>query len=642
VRHYTLLRYASFRCHIFLALAPLLVLPAKSWATDPDGGDLYKQHCGSCHDASGATRAPAPAALKLMSPENIVKTLESGVMKDQGASLTAIEKQKVAEFLTGKVIGAARAAAVGICPDASKKEFSPGFNMVAANWNGWGSDGANTRFQTADRAKLPADQVARLKLKWSFAFPDTFTANGQPVVVGGRIFVPGANRKIYSLDAKSGCQYWSFETEAPVRTALTIANDATGAAVRHFAFFGDRRGQAYAVDAATGELIWKVRVDESNSRAAIVGAPAYSGGRLFVPVTDGEEGSPLNPKYECCKGRGALVALDAATGKQIWKTYTIAEEAHITGKSKAGVTLWGPSGVSIWSAPTLDLERGLIYAGTGDNFSDPASKTSDAILAFDMKTGKMVWSKQLTENDAYNMGCHLASKEGCPDTNGPDFDIGASPILVKLASGRRVLLVSQKSGIAHALDPDHNGAILWSFRVGRGGTLGGIQWGSASDGQNMYVANSDISWTKGEKEFERAANGNGLERRTVDPKIGGGLFAISVATGEKIWAAPPPVCGDQPQCSPAQSAAVSAIPGVVFSGSVDGHLRGYSMSGGKVIWDFDTAVEFQTVNGLTAKGGSIDGPGPAIADGMVYVCSGYGSWGGKSGNVLLAFSVDGK
>ena len=494
---------------------------------------------------------------------------------------------------------------------AGRRRFSPALSPAAANGYGWGSDGANTRFQTADRAKLPADQVARLKLKWSFAFPDTFTANGQPVVVGGRIFVPGANRKIYSLDAKSGCQYWSFETEAPVRTALTIANDATGAAVRPFAFFGDRRGQAYAIDAATGELIWKVRVDESNPRAAIVGAPAYSNGMLFVPVTDGEEGSPLNPKYECCKGRGALVALDAATGKQIWKTYTIAEEAHITGKSKAGVALWGPSGVSIWSAPTLDLERGLIYAGTGDNFSDPASKTSDAVLAFDMKTGKIVWSKQLTENDAYNMGCHLASKEGCPDTNGPDFDIGASPILVEAcerparAAGQPEIGDRACAGSGPLTALGTCGRFEWIS----GGTLGGIQWGSASDGQNMYVANSDISWTKGEKEFERAANGNGLERRTVDPKIGGGLFAISVATGEKIWAAAPPVCGDQPQCSPAQSAAVSAIPGVVFSGSVDGHLRGYSMSGGKVIWDFDTAVEFQTVNGLTAKGGSIDGSG---------------------------------
>jgi polyvinyl alcohol dehydrogenase (cytochrome) len=642
-----MLQNKLFRYHTFLAFTWLLVLPVRSWAADADGGDLYKRHCGACHDASGGTRAPAPAALKLMSPENIVKTLESGVMKDQGASLSAIEKQKIAEFLTGKAIGAERVVTAGICKDADKDNKSwSASSPTVANWNGWGSDGANTRFQIAERAKLPADQVARLKLKWSFAFPDTFTANGQPVVVGGRIFVPGANRKIYSLDAKSGCRYWSIETEAPVRTALTIAN--VGGIVgridtaRPFGFFGDRRGQAYAIDAATGQLIWKVRVDESNPRAAVVGALAYSNGVLFVPVTDAEEGSPLNPKYECCKGRGALVALDAATGKQIWKTYTITEEAHVTGKSKAGVTLWGPSGVSIWSAPTIDEERGLIYAGTGDNFSDPTTKMSDAIVAFDMKTGKIVWSKQLTENDAYNMGCHLASKEGCPATDGPDFDIGASPILVKLASGRRVLLVSQKSGIAHALDPDHNGAILWAFRVGRGGTLGGIQWGSASDGQNMYVANSDISWTKGEKEFERAASGNGLERRVVDPKIGGGLFAISVATGEKIWAAAPPVCGDQPQCSPAQSAAVSAIPGVVFSGSVDGHVRGYAMRDGKVIWDFDTAREFQTVNGLTAKGGSIDGPGPAIADGMVYVCSGYGSWGGKSGNVLLAFSIDGK
>jgi polyvinyl alcohol dehydrogenase (cytochrome) len=589
-----------------------------------DGPELYKQHCAMCHDNSAETRAPAPSALKLMSPENLVRALESGVMKDQGAALIAADKKTVAEFLTGKMIGAQQAPTVGVC------ESNPAFSPTGKNWNGWGADLANTRFQSAESAGLTAAQIPNLKLKWTFAFPGTFIANGQPTVVGNRIFIPSANRKIYSLGAKSGCQYWSFEAEAGVRTAITVATVNN----RQVAFFGDQRANAYMLDASSGELLWKTKVDD-NPRSKIVGAPEYHQGRLYVPITAGEETQPLNPKYECCTGRGALAALDASTGKQIWKTYTISEAPHVTGENKSGTRTWGPSGASIWSAPTIDADRKIIYAATGDNFSDPATNTSDAVIAFEMETGKIVWTTQLTENDAYNSACHLATRENCPATDGPDFDLGASPILIKLSTGKRVLLVSQKSGIAHGLDAD-TGKVLWEHRVGRGGTLGGIQWGSASDGKNMYVANSDISWTKGEKEFARAANGN-LERRTVDPKAGGGLFAIDAATGKRVWAASPPQCGEQPNCSPAQSAAVTAIPGAIFSGGVDGHLRAYSSVDGKVIWDFDTAREFKTVNGQTASGGAIDGPGPTVANGMLYVCSGYGIWGGKPGNVLLAF-----
>ena len=597
-------------------------------AADPDGTALYKQRCAICHEVSGETRAPAPAAMRLMSAENIVRALDSGLMKEQGAALSAAEKRTVAEFLTGKMIGqASQAAKVNACPE-TKAAFSPS----ASDWNGWGADPANTRFQAAERAGLTAAQVPRLKLKWAFALPNTFVAYGQPTVVGGRIFVPSANRNIYALDARAGCQYWSFEAQAPVRTAISIATLA-GERTRHVAFFADQRANAYALDASSGELLWKVHV-EDHPRARIVGAPVYYDGRLYVPLTAGEEGPAMNPKYECCSGRGALVALDARTGKQIWKTYTIAEEPHPVSKNKAGVQMWGPSGASIWSAPTIDAERKVIYAGTGDNFSDPGTKTSDAVLAFDLQTGKILWSKQLTEADVFNMACVGPSKESCPDRAGPDVDIGASPILVKLPNGKRVLLVSQKSGIAHALDPDHNGEVLWQTRVGRGGALGGIQWGSASDGKSMFVALSDI-------EFISSEFGTG-RKLVVDPKVGGGLFALDVATGKKVWSAAPASCDERPNCSPAQSAAVSAIPGVVFSGSVDGHLRGYSSADGKVIWDFDTAREFVTVNGVPAKGGSMDGPGPTIAGGMLYVGSGYGAWGGLPGNVLLAFSVDGK
>lgn len=605
--------------------AALIASLAILHAADPDGAALYKQRCAMCHDASGETRAPSPAALKQMSPENIVRALETGLMKEQGAALSTAQRRTVAEFLTGKTIGQqAQAAKSAMCAD-TKAPFTP----EGANWNGWGADLANTRFQAADRAGLTAADVPRLKLKWAFAFPNTFVAYGPPVIMGGRVFVPSANRSIYSLDARTGCQYWSFESEAPVRTALDIAT-ITGEKTRHVAFFGDQRANAYAVDAASGELLWKVHV-EAHPRAKIVGAFQYYDGRIFVPLTDGEEGPAMNPKYECCSGRGAMIALDAKTGKQLWKTYTITEEAHPVSKSSEGVQMWGPSGASIWSAPTIDVEKKVIYAGTGDNFSNPATKNSDAIVAFDMQTGKILWSRQLTEDDVFNMACVGPAKSSCPDKPGPDWDIGASPILAKLANGKRVLLVSQKSGVAHGLDPDAGGKILWQTRVGRGGTLGGIQWGSASDGKNMYVAVSDITFLK--EGFEPG------QKRVVDATVGGGLFALDAATGAKVWSAPAPSCGDRPSCSPAQSAAVSAIPGVVFSGSVDGHLRGYSARDGKVIWDFDTTHEFTTVNGTTAKGGSMDGPGPVIAGGMLYVGSGYGAWGGLPGNVLLAFAA---
>ncbi|MBZ5610421.1 MAG: PQQ-binding-like beta-propeller repeat protein [Acidobacteriia bacterium] len=608
---------------LFLALTALSPLLAQ------DGAALYKDRCAMCHDRSAETRAPAPTALRQMSPENVVRALESGLMKDQGASLSAAQRNTLAEFLTGKTIGQpAPQAKPNTCPNANAA-FSPS----GPGWNGWGVDLSNARFQSAAQAGLDAAQIPRLKLKWAFAFPNTFAANGQPTVVGGRIFVPGANRRVYALDARSGCEYWSIETQAPVRTAITVAG-VRGERVRQVAFFGDQRANAYAVDASSGELLWKVHV-EDHPQAKIVGAPQYSDARVYVPVTDAEEGPAMSPKFECCTGRGALVALDALTGKQIWKTYTIDEKAHPTTKNSAGTQMWGPSGASIWSAPTIDLERKIIYAATGDNFSSPATKTSDAVLAFDMQTGKLLWSKQITEQDVFNMACVPGpSKASCPEENGPDLDLGASPILVKAANGKRVLLVSQKSGVATGLDADHDGSVLWQTRVGHGSPLGGIQWGSASDGKNMYVPLSDITFI--DMEF-----GTG-KKLLLNPKGGGGLFALDVLTGKNVWTAPPASCGDRPNCSPAQSAAVSAMPGVVFSGAVDGHLRGYSTRNGAVIWDFDTAQEFNTVNGLTAKGGSMDGPGPVIAGGMLYVCSGYGAWGGMPGNVLLAFSPDGK
>lgn len=609
-----------------LRYALLALAVSLSAAEDPQGAEIYKQRCAMCHERSSETRAPAPAALRQMSPQAIVKALESGLMKQQGASLTAAQRISVATFLAAKP-SEESIATVDLC--VSKNPFS----QLATNvWNGWSADHAtNARFQSD--TDITASNLSRLKLKWAFAFKGTFVASAQPSVVGGRVFVASANRNIYSLDAKTGCQQWAFQAEAPVRTAVTIASPAG----RSIAFFGDQKATSYAVDATTGELVWKVHVDP-HPKSKIVGSLVYHDGRIYVPITAGEEGPQLDPKYECCSGRGGIAALDAKTGKQIWKTSTIAEEAKQTGVNWVGTPMWGPSGASIWSAPTIDVERKLIYGATGDNFSSPATTTSDAIIAFDLATGKIVWTRQFTANDVFNMNpiCRGGEKTpGCPDPNGPDFDFGASPILVKLADGKRVLIGSQKSGHVHALDPDHEGQILWQARPGEGGTLGGIQWGSASDGRNVYAAVSDIR-------FKSTLLEAGRRKLVADPKAGGGLYALDLKTGAKVWSAPPPQCGDRPNCSPAQSAAITAIPGVVFSGGVDGRLRAYSTIDGSVLWDFDTAREFETVNGGSARGGSMDGAGPAIAGGMLFVGSGYGAWGGLPGNVLLAFSLDGK
>jgi len=378
------------------ALLLLLSGTTAALAADPDGVAIYNLRCALCHEHSTETRAPAPAVLRSMSPDNILRALESGTMKEQGARLTTGEKRIVAEFLAGKISQNAPSTRAATCPPTTQEQFSPG----TSNWNGWSPDLMNARFQSADRAGFSAAQTPRLKLKWAFAFPGTFIANGQPSVFGGRVFVASANRNVYSLDATSGCQYWSFEAAAPVRTSVTVGTfSAPGHRHRYIAFFGDQRGNVYALDAANGELLWKVRAD-SHPRAKIVGAPAYYDERLYVPVTAGEEGPAMDPKYECCSGRGALVALDARTGKQIWHTYTVTEEPVPRKKNPEGTQMWGPSGASIWSAPTIDVERKIVYAGTGDNFSDPATAMSDAVVAFDMPTGRILWSKQLTESDA--------------------------------------------------------------------------------------------------------------------------------------------------------------------------------------------------------------------------------------------------
>jgi polyvinyl alcohol dehydrogenase (cytochrome) len=367
-----------------------------------------------------------------------------------------------------------------------------------------------------------------------------------------------------------------------------------------------------------GELIWKKSVDQHRF-ARVTGSVTLYDGKLYVPVSSIEEGPGAQPNYECCTFRGSVVALDAANGNQVWKSYTITETPVQTGKNSKGTAQYAPAGAAVWNAPTIDPQRGVLYIGTGNSYTGPAVKTSDSVIAMDLKTGKMVWWNQVTPEDAFLVGCR-PGVENCPKDVGPDFDFGNAPILRNLPGGKRVIVIGQKSGVMWGLDPDHEGKVLWQYRAGKGSALGGIEWGSAADDVNAYIPVSDVL-------------GPGNEA--------GGIHAVKLATGERVWNTPAPkleCTGLARGCTGAQSAPASVIPGVVFSGSVDGHLRAYSIVDGKILWDFNTAREFETVNHVPAKGGSIDAAGPAIADGLVVTNSGYSLWRGLPGNVLLAFS----
>jgi polyvinyl alcohol dehydrogenase (cytochrome) len=606
----------------------LSIVPAAT-ASAEDGAALYKQLCASCHD-SGTDRAPTREALLGMSPERVLAALETGPMLSMAAGRTGSERRDLAVFVAGKEFF----QAVSITPSAqalcSTNDDGPANRLAAPLWNGWGVNNTNSRFQDGATAGLAAADVPRLKLKWAFGFPSELSVDSQPTVAGGRLFVGTQSGIVYALSAATGCVHWFFKADAAVRAAVSLGRVTTRSGPRVAAFIGDRAGNVYAVDAGTGSQIWKTRVDD-HAMARVTASPVFHDGRLYVGVASGEETAGVMADYQCCRFRGSLLALDAATGQQVWKTYTIAEEALPTKKNSAGTQLWGPSGAPIWSSPAIDVKRSVVYVTTGNNYTGPPTRTSDAFLAFDLKSGKLLWSRQMTSADDWNGSCRFPDRVNCTNAEAPDFDFSSPPILVTLANGRRALVAGQKSGVVHALDPDRDGRILWQQRVGKGGINGGVQWGSAADASNVYVALSDIG----------RINVPNSQATEPDPATGGGLFAFRLDNGQPLWHTPPPPCDARRRCSPAQSAPVSAIPGVAFSGSVDGHIRAYSTTDGAIVWDFDTVRPYETTNGVPGRGGSLNVAGPAIVGGMLFVDSGYVQ-NGIPGNVLLAFSVDGK
>jgi polyvinyl alcohol dehydrogenase (cytochrome) len=531
--------------------------------------------------------------------------------------------------------GAANAAlADNPCPSAAGPVA-----LSNAQWNGWGRGLDNTRYQP--EPAIRASDVAKLAVKWAYGY-QSGTEFGQPTIVDERLFVASSTGRIYSLDSKTGCTYWTYDAAAGSRTAITIgelARPRVAALPRRLkrtlahldvikapsaAFFGDDTGAVYALDAQKGTLLWKTQVD-THPTARIVGAPTLYNEHLYVAVSSTEDAAAANPGYGCCTFRGSVVALDIASGRTVWKSYTVLEEPQPTRKNNAGVQEFGPSGAAITSSPTIDPKRNVLYVGTGGSATGLEQSLTDAVVAIDLAEGKLRWVKQLVRPDAGTAGSGFSS----------------SPVLRTLATGNQILLVGQKSGVVYSLDPDHGGNILWQTKIGDSsaaaagaagggptgaasvvgppgvaGSAGGVAWGSAADHRSLYVALSGL--------LAQPAN------------AAGSLTALDMTTGAARWhtAAPQPACSwGERNCAHAQAQAVTVMPGSAFSGSMDGHLRAYSTIDGKILWDFDTAKDFQTKNGIKASGGPLDHGGATIVNGMVYV---------NSGNTLLAFSVDGK
>jgi polyvinyl alcohol dehydrogenase (cytochrome) len=581
------------------------------------GARRYAERCASCHE-NPTGRTPAKSAIAANSATYIASALLEGVMAPMARGLTPHDIASVATYLStnkdgGLGVGQLEAPA---CPGPTAP-----FRLDKDGWNGWGNALTQGRFQP--RPGFAAADIPRLKLKWAVSLAGT--RNGQATIAGGRVFITSTSGAIYALDAKTGCAHWRFDIPGGSRSSITVARLPGKGRTRYAAYFtGWTERTAYALDAGSGQLIWKARVDDQQE-VQMTGSPVLYAARLYVPVSSAEEAIATDERHVCCRFRGAVAALDAATGKVLWERF-MAPAAQPFATTPKGQSLWGPAGAAIWSAPTIDAKRAALYVATGDSYTDAPMPTADSVVALDLATGAVRWVKQLTRGDNYIIGCNPPRPvANCPKAVGPDHDFGVSPILREVSpGGRQVLLVGQKSSQVYALDPDARGQVVWERRLSSGGPLGGVEFGPAADAATYFVGVADV----------------------FAARPAPGLYALRIADGTQVWSQPSPslTCAWKgPFCSAAISQAVSAMPGAVFAAAMNGRLRAYDATDGHVLWDYDTAAApVTTVSGKPASGGVMDGAGPTIAGGALFAISGYQGRSGTPGMLLMAFSVDGK
>jgi len=595
-----------------------------------DTAALFKTTCAICHEVP-ETKAPPTATLRQLPAAQILMAMEFGKMQPQAAGLQQEQRVRLAKWLAAEE-DAKRDAwiAAKACPAETP--------VPATGRENWGLGRDNARH--VDDTRLNRSNVGKLELQWSIALPAVTAMRSQPVVAGETVFLGSKGAHLLALDRRSGCVRWSFKTDAPVHSSLTL--DQTPDSVPTL-FFADEMATVYAVDATRGTLRWRERVKWFPT--SIVSGPiTYYDNRLFVPLSSFEVAAAGLPTHECCRTHGGIQALDASTGKAVWR-YDTTPHAAKTYVNRDGVQMWGPSGAVVWNSPTIDAKRGALYFGTGQNSSSPATGTSDAIIALDLKTGAMRWVFQALADDAWNAAC-LGGGASCPKENGPDFDFGASVILLERKQGD-LLLAGQKSGEVFALDPDRNGAVVWRKRVGSGSSNGGVHHGMATDGTRVYVPIADP------------------ERKVAGYVPKPGVYALAVDDGEMLWAHPvqrgcafdpgdAPLVGlaemakgksdrsPWPECSYyyGHSAAAVVANGVVFAGALDGRLRMFDARSGKLLRVIETKRAFSASNGVDGHGGAIDVGGAIVSDSQLFVLSGYGMFGQMPGNMLLVYGLE--
>jgi polyvinyl alcohol dehydrogenase (cytochrome) len=607
----------------------LLLLPVQSNAeqTPIDAAGLFAEKCLSCHALPGPW--PDAAGLSKLSGEEVYRVLTAGLMRELANGLNDAERQAIANYVGSLNPNKPSLASGGIC------ELNKSMNNKSSEtWSGWSIDNDNHRY--VRKSTISKSHIQGLKLKWSFVFPDTApttSAGNQATVAGGRLYIGNMNGMVYALDAESGCTHWSYRARTHVRTAIVVSDDTV--------VFADYESNVYALDAQSGALRWISRADQQPS-ARVNGNLTLHDGVVFVPISSNQEFTvSWKPETPCCSFQGVIVALDLKTGKKIWKTTLIDEPLRVIGLNSKGNKRYGPSGVAVWSVPTIDVKRQLLYVTTGNQYTEPRIAESDALVALDLNTGEKRWAKsfvpeQFEAGDIWNGSCEAEamfnqSNIDCPPVNTEhqgDREIGAPAILKKLSNGREVLLVGTKDGVLYALDPDQEGSVNWQIRLskieaGRGPILGGIEHGIAVDDKFAYVPIADMKPL-----FQTAL---------------GSMASVDLETGKLRWQvqAATDTCKDKPiGCNNGYMGAPTLAGQILFAGSTDGFLRAFDASNGQILWSYDTVRQFTGVNGVKGAGGSIARNGPTIINNMLYQTSGYGHLGaGMSGNVLLAFEI---
>lgn len=586
-----------------------------SHAGDVDGETLYNQYCAVCHADPDDGRTPPRQALLGFTANSIHHSLTRGNMRPQAAALTEEQIIVLSEYLADGRYDASLTDSVAQCENEM-----PAFDLGAVeNWNGWGNGLGNARFQGSDGTNINAGNIDQLELVWAFGVQGVTVSRAQPTIISDTMILGSPSGTVYALDIHTGCAYWTYTALGEVRGAIPVTYSEPHGL--YLAAVADATNRLHVIDARSGEMIWYDDVDD-NPYARSTGSPVIHGDQVFVPVSSTEVSAAARPDHHCCTFRGNVAAFDIHLGDRLWHTYVM-EEAVQVGENRLGNPVLAPSGAPIWQAPSVDPERNLVYAGTGQNYSRPTTETSNAVIAFDMDSGDIRWSFQTEPDDAFTMACTIgADHPNCPDP-GPDLDIGAPILPVTLSDGRELVVTGTKGAVIFGLDPDKGGEVIWKTRIGQGSPLGGVHWGMTYIGDTLFVPNADR--TTGQVDFPRQP----------------GLHAIDMKTGEVLWYTPAPQrCADgQRGCFDNYSAPATATDDLVLAGSLSGVLFAHDPQTGDVIWEYDTRQEYQTINEVEARGGSLDSTGPVLSGDYMIVNSGYSTFGQLPGNVMLVFRL---